>query len=484
MEAVVLFPAGPRDVIVDGENLFETSRRLYERALSDPSALGEASFPTLDEVIRFVLHEEGYDPRDITLIPLGTRRLDHRCGHHPEDTEYCARLASLYAEREWGVRTEDPVILRKDPNRFEVFREIEDVLKALHRREDLKRSELYAYVGGAHPNVGWAIRLIGATLWEDRFHPLRALDGSVEVEPSPLILPMKTMKRVLVEHGLFEVAAGIAERFSAYEDRMEPVYLRARDSELNFNYGEARRLYAEVARSAHLDELRHNARRRLRKLKDAEKDPMRRIIHHMRVVLENARYQWIRGEFGDFIVRLSMLYENYTQACFMLLYERLSGERVTTSDPVKLAGLLADLLGSSEELSEAVEKRLDSDIEGVLKELRGEEGEGRAVLAFLHVAQKVLSAALEADVAEKNVFGPLSRYIRVLSCSELRKARHLFAHEGRGVSREDVERIAKAMAKPCRANFGTIDELLSFLEEGIDRLELAVSEVRGTGRGS
>ncbi|WP_457614148.1 hypothetical protein [Methanopyrus sp.] len=484
MEAVVLFPAGPQDVIVGNGNLFEKSRRLYERALSDPSALREASFPTLDAVIRFVLHEEGYDPRDITVISLGTRRLDHRCGHHPKDTEYCARLASLYAEKEWDVRAEDPVILRKDPNRFEVLREIEDVLKALHRREDLKRSELYAYVGGAHPNVGWAIRLIGATLWEDRFHPLGVLDGSVEVEPSPLILPMKTMKCVLIEHGLFEVAAGIAERFSAYEDRMEPVYLRARDSELNFNYEEARRLYAEVVRSAHLDELRHDARRRLRKLKDAEKDPMRRIIHHMKVVLENARYQWIRGEFGDFIVRLSMLYENYTQACFMLLYERLSGERVTSSDPVKLAGMLADLLSSSEELSKAVEKKLDSNIEEVLKELRGEEGEGRAVLAFLHVAQKIMSAALEADITEKNVFGPLSKYIRVLSCSELRKARHLFAHEGRGVSREDVEQIVKAMIKPCRANFETIDELLSFLGEGIDCLELAVSEVRGTGRGS
>lgn len=146
MEAVVLFPAGPRDVIVGGGNLFEASRRLYERALSDPSALGEASFPTLDAIIRFVLYEEGYDPREITLISLGTRRLDHQYGHHPEDTEYCARLVSLYAEKEWGVRVEDPVVLRKDPDRFEVFREIEDVLKTLHRREDLKRSELYAYV--------------------------------------------------------------------------------------------------------------------------------------------------------------------------------------------------------------------------------------------------------------------------------------------------------------------------------------------------
>ncbi len=473
--AALIYPAKPEDMNLGTDDLYRAARRALERVTAGEADPGEFLSERPDVVLDFIVREEGHSEDEVLFIPLGYRRIGHERGYHPKDTEYCARLLAEYVRQVWGFRVEDPIIVQGDPNDFSVFRDVESVLKNLSERSELRGSEVYAVLD-TDTYLEWAVRLIGASLWRE-FHAVRVEGEEIKTEPSPLILPAKIMKDVLTEHGLFEVAANIAEQFSAYDDSAEPDYLRARDCELNFNYDEALEKYRRVVRSARLERLRHDARRRLRRLERTRDDPLARITHHMQVILESARYQWIRGEYGDFILRMTMFHENYAQAAYAVLHRTLADGPVEDTDPEHLARLMADLLESDEELRDEVLRGLhDGDSESVLRELRGEEGRGRAVLTFLLLVPKVVSAAIRLRRVKEDVFGPIMDRLKALSCSKLRELRHAFVHQGRGVSRRDVDRIIKEMSRSTRRELRSVGDLLEYLREGIDAIERAVRE--------
>ncbi len=473
--ATLLYVVKPRDVSLDADDLYRAARRALDRVTSGEADPEEFLSERPDVVLSFITEEEGHREDRVLLVPLGYRRLGHRSGHHPEDTEYCARLLAEYARRVRNLRVEDPIVIQGDPHDFSVFHDVESVLRSLKERPELRESEVYAVLD-TDTYLEWAVRLLGASLWRE-FHAVRVEGRRVRTEPSPLILPAKVMKGFLTRHGLFEVAANVAEQFSAYDDPTEPEYLRARDCELNFNYDEALELYRDVIRSARSERLRHDARRRLRRLERTCEDPMARILHHMRVILDNARYQWVRGEYGDFILRMTMFHENYAQATYALLHCALTGEPVESTDPEHLARRMARLLeGDGELLEESL--RDEEDPSRILRELHGEEGRGRAVLTFLHLSSRVTAAAIRLRRVDESVFGPLMERLRALSCSKLRRLRHAFVHQGRGISRRDVKEIIHEMSKCLgRRRLRRVDDLLDFLREGVSALERAAREV-------